>query len=160
MAEQRHDNEHDADRPDPNVDPAATESIPLKGIPAEMSLIREWAVHITVPIWLVDADGNLVYYNEPAEGLLGRRFDSSGGIPGVELVALFDITTPEGDPLSDEELPIALALHGRRPVHRRLRIVALDRRPRLIEVSALPLLRHDGAFLGAVALFWEREQAV
>ena len=31
-----------------------------------------------MPIFLVDTEGNLLYYNEPAEAILGRRFSETG----------------------------------------------------------------------------------
>jgi PAS domain-containing protein len=40
----------------------------------EMILMRQLASYLAMPIFIVDPVGNLVFYNEPAESILGRRF--------------------------------------------------------------------------------------
>ena len=50
----------------------------------ELILMRQLASYLAVPIFLVDPDGNLLYYNEPAERLLGRRYDETGEMPVAE----------------------------------------------------------------------------
>ena len=50
----------------------------------ELILMRQLASYLAVPIFLVDPDGNLLYYNEPAERLLGRRYDETGEMPAAE----------------------------------------------------------------------------
>jgi hypothetical protein len=47
----------------------------------ELILMRQLASYLAMPIFLVDPDGNLLYYNEPAEYLLGRRYDETGEMP-------------------------------------------------------------------------------
>ena len=39
----------------------------------ELILMRQLASSLAMPIFLVDPSGNLVFYNEPAEQLLGSR---------------------------------------------------------------------------------------
>jgi hypothetical protein len=36
---------------------------------------------LALPIFLVDPVGTLIIYNEPAEGLLGQRYDETGDMP-------------------------------------------------------------------------------
>src|SRR6185503_161023 len=43
--------------------------------PIERILVRHLGSRLSVPLFLVDTEGTLVFYNEAAEGLLGRRFD-------------------------------------------------------------------------------------
>ena len=38
-------------------------------------LAQQWGSTLALPFFLLDRDGNLVFYNEPAELVLGRRFD-------------------------------------------------------------------------------------
>ena len=54
----------------------------------EVILMRQLASYLAVPIFLVDPAGNLIFYNEPAERLLGRRFTAARGdhpasLPGI-----------------------------------------------------------------------------
>jgi hypothetical protein len=47
----------------------------------ELILLRQWASHMTLPIWVTGLNGDLIYYNEPAEALLGVRYDEAGEMP-------------------------------------------------------------------------------
>jgi PAS domain-containing protein len=125
--------------------------------PVELILIRQWASYLAMPIFLVDGDGNLVYYNEPAEALLGRRYDEAGEMPLAELDRIFHTTAEDGSPLAAEDLPLGIALMQGRPAHGRLRFKGLDAIWRLIEVTAFPVEGQGGRQLGAVAIFWEAE---
>ena len=123
--------------------------------PVELILIRQWASYLTLPIFLAGVDGNLLYYNEPAEALLGRRYDEAGEMPIAELASIFVTTDEDGSPLATEALPLSIALLKHRPAHRRYRIRGLDGIWRLIETTAFPLEGQGGRHLGAVAIFWE-----
>ena len=102
-------------------------------------------------------NGHLVYYNEPAEAVLGRRFDEAGEMPAEELATIFQTTSEDGSRLDAESLPINIALLERRPAHRRLRIRGLDGEWRVVDASAFPIEGQGGRHLGAVAIFWEAE---
>jgi PAS domain-containing protein len=126
--------------------------------PIEIILLRQWASHMATPIWIAGNRGELLYYNEPAEKLLGRRFDEAGPMRLRELPSLFQTTWPDGQPMSEADLPLAKALRQRQPAHLRVRITALDGESRLLDITAVPLLVQGGAYLGAMAMFWEPEE--
>ena len=123
----------------------------------ELILMRQCASHLAMPIWLMGSDGELLYYNEPAEAILGRRFDEAGPMPGEELSTMFWTTAEDGSPLDADDLPVNVALRKRRPAHLPFRIRGLDGVWRRIEVTAFPIEGQGGRHLGAVALFWESE---
>jgi PAS domain-containing protein len=123
--------------------------------PIEIILLRQWASHMATPIWIAGRRGELLYYNESAEELLGRRFDEAGPMRLRELPKIFNTTTPDGQPISDIDLPLGKALRERQPAHLRVRITALDGKSRLLDITAVPLLVQGGAYLGAMAMFWE-----
>ena len=123
--------------------------------PIELILTRQWASYLAVPVWVWGAEGDLLYYNEAAEALIGRRYDEAGEMPLAELSAIFKITDSDGSPLSPEELPGAVALSKQRPAHRHVRFQGLDGVSRSIEVTAFPLHGQGGRQLGAVTFFWE-----
>ena len=123
--------------------------------PVELILLRQWASYLHLPIFVADADGNLCYYNEPAELLLGRRYDEAGEMPLQELERIFQTTAEDGSPLPPAALPLGIALLQRRPAHRRIRIRGLDGVWRRIAITAIPLTGADDRQLGAVALFRE-----
>lgn len=121
----------------------------------ELILLRQVASYLTMPVFLVDHKGNLLYYNEPAEGLLGQRFEEAGEMPVDELAAIFKVTDVEAEPIPPEELPIAVALQKGKPTHKRLRVHGLDGIWRTIDVTSFPVEGQGGRRLGAVAMFWE-----
>jgi PAS domain-containing protein len=120
----------------------------------ELILLRQWASHLVMPVWIADPEGDLVFYNEPAELLLQRRFDEAGEMPLAELPKIFHIATPDGTPVDADQLPLAIALRRRQPAHARLRIEVAGNQ-HMIDVTAIPLIVQGGRYLGAVVFFWE-----
>jgi PAS domain-containing protein len=123
--------------------------------PLEVILMRELAAHLSTPIFVVDPDGNLLFYNEPAEQLLGSRFEETGMMPFKEWATAFAPTNGRGTPLAPEELPLSIAITERRPAQGRIWISALDGKRRRLDITALPLKGQWGQHLGAAAIFWE-----
>jgi PAS domain-containing protein len=121
----------------------------------ELILFRQLAASLAIPAFLVDAEGSLVFLNEPAEVLTGVRFDEMDRMPLAAWVAAVRPRSPDGADLVDEEGPLRRALLGRVPGHQAVMIVAADGTDRTIQVTAFPLLGQGGRILGAVAMFWE-----
>lgn len=124
----------------------------------EVSLARSLAKSLDVPIFVVDPDGALLYYNEPAEKILGERFEDTGAMPASVWARLFIPTDEEGIPLLPESLPLMIALNERRPSHKSIWIKGIDNVNRHIEITAFPLIGQANRFLGAVAMFWDVKQ--
>ena len=123
----------------------------------EVILTRQLAGYLRVPIFIVDPKGNLLFYNEPAEAILGQRFEETGGMPAAEWASAFAPTDDDGRPIPPQDLPLMTTLAKRRPAHGRLHIRGMNGEHRQIEVTAIPLVGLQGEFLGAAALFWEIE---
>lgn len=121
----------------------------------ELILLRQWASHMSLPIWVTGLDGDLVYYNEPAEPMLGVRFDEAGAMPLTALAETFQMTDEDGTPLRYEEVPLVIAMQTGKPCHRRLRYRALDGPWRTVEVTAFPFEGEGRRPLGVVAIWWE-----
>ena len=126
--------------------------------PIELILMRQLASTLAMPIFLVDGAGTLVFYNEPAERLLGRRFEETGEMPPGEWSTLWEPATAYGAPLAPERLPLMIAVAERKPAHAEFWIHGLDGTRRMIEATAFPLMRGADEVLGAVAFFWETRQ--
>ena len=122
--------------------------------PIELVLLRQLASYLDMPIFVVDAKGGLVYYNEPAESLLGVRFDEVGVMETADWLAAFRPGDEAGAVLPADQIPLLVALRERRPVHSDLWISGLDGVRRPIEATAIPLVGQGGVHLGAVAIFW------
>lgn len=123
--------------------------------PIEVILTRQLASTLAMPVFLVDPAGTLLFYNEPAERVLGMRFDETGEMPADEWSTLWACTEDDGRPLPPERLPLMIAVTERRPAHSEFWIRGLDGARRRIEATAFPLMRLTDQVLGAVVLFWE-----
>ncbi len=124
--------------------------------PIEMILLHQWASYMAIPIGVLDVEGNLIYYNEPAEPIVGRRWDEVGEINASEFAELGQITDQDGEPIPSEQLPVVIALRERRLAHRRIRFRGLDGSWHEIEAAAFPVIGQGGRLLGAVTI-WEED---
>jgi PAS domain-containing protein len=121
-------------------------------------LARGLASSIATPTFLVDPDGTLVYFNEPAEEVLGQTYAEVGELKRDEWGRMFSPQDPgSGEHLEPEALPLTTALTRREPAHRQMRITGLDGGRRDIAVTAFPLWARTDEFVGAVAIFWEEK---
>ena len=121
----------------------------------EMILARHLASYLAMPIFLVDPAGTLVFYNEPAETILGQRFSESGPLSLDEWSTAFVPRDDRGAPLAPDDLPLVVALRDRCPAHKSFWIRGLDGTRHHIEVTAFPLVGEAGRYQGAVAIFWD-----
>lgn len=121
----------------------------------EVILMKQVASYLAMPIFVVDPVGTLIFYNEPAELLLGLRYDETGDMAIEEWGTAFVPTDAHGTVLPPDELPLAVALREHKPAHGRFLMTALDGATHHIAVTAFPLIGQNERELGAVALFWE-----
>ena len=117
-------------------------------------LAREFTSNLSTPSLIADAEGTLVFYNEAAEAVVGRRFAETGELPLDVWLAPFEPREVDSTPLPPERRPTHIALVERRPAHERYLITSTDGVEREIEVSAFPLYAHSDEFVGIVAIFW------
>ena len=132
----------------------ATDSWTAAQQPVEIILLRQVASYLDMPVFIVDRDGLLLYYNEPAEPLLGARYDEVGPMAVEQWLAAFRPSRPDGEQLAEDRVPLLIALRRQRPVHRVLAITGVDGVRRTIGATCLPLKGQGGHLLGAIAIFW------
>jgi PAS domain-containing protein len=121
----------------------------------EVILARHLAEHLALPMFIVDPQGNLIFFNEPAEAVLGMRFGDTGLMPASEWSTMFEPVDQSGKPIAPEELPLMIAMTHSHPAHKGFWIRGLDAKVRQIELTAFPLVGQSGRISGAVSIFWE-----
>ena len=122
----------------------------------EIILARQFAEYIDLAFFIVDPQGNLLYYNEASENILGVLYDETGPMPADEWSTIFEPVDQAGQPLSPDDLPLMIALQQRIPAHSKIWIKSLDQTgQRRIEVTAFPINAQGKRFSGAIAIFWE-----
>jgi PAS domain S-box-containing protein len=120
-------------------------------------LAREFSSQLAMPTFVVDGEGNLVFYNEAAEPIIGRSFAEVGELDAAELVRTIDIANLEGEVLEPHDRAIGVALFEGRPTHATRRLRAFDGAWHTVEVTAFPLMTGPEEVGGVVAIFWESD---
>ena len=131
------------------MEPTAQKSLPL-------ILAREFAANLATPLVLMDEGGRLVFFNEPAEQIIGQTHAEVGELGPDEWGRIFDVERIDGTSIGIEETPAGVALAERRPAHDTLAFTTVDGVRHEIAVTAFPLLGRDEELLGVVSVFWER----
>jgi PAS domain-containing protein len=126
--------------------------------PLELILARNLLSTLSTAAFLVNQPGDIVFYNEAAGALLGRRFEEKGAMSAQEWVDAFGPIDDDGNPIPLEQQPLTAALRANRPGHARHRIRSLTGGEQSVEVSGLPVIGADG-FQGAMLFFWVAEGA-
>jgi PAS domain-containing protein len=117
-------------------------------------LARDVASKLATPMFVVDADGTLVFFNEAAERVLGQTFADAGEMRKEEWSTVYEPVDDAGNRIPFEQLPLGIALMEGQPCHRTFRIKGADGVTRALASTAIPLLAHQDDIVGGVALFW------
>ena len=106
-------------------------------------------------MFLIDAEGMLVFYNEAAELLIGRPFAELGEIPSLEFGETLQLADADGTPLRRRDSPAGVAFFERRPSHQVVFITTYDGARRTVEATAYPLFGAASDMHGVLTVFWE-----
>ena len=121
----------------------------------ELILARNLVSAIELAAFLVDPDGVLVFFNDAAGELVGRRFEEVGRLRREEWSSEFGPFDEFGKLLPTDNLPLTQAMRHGLPAHGSVHVrVGEDLVG--VEVSALPLSTADG-FQGAIVVFWRSD---
>lgn len=121
--------------------------------PLELILARNLLSSLSTAALLVDEEGMIVFYNEAAGELLGRRYEECGPMSAQEWGRTHGPFDGEGAPIPFGELDLTQGLRRGRPGHSRFHIQSLERGESLIEASAMPIVATGGQ-RGAMVFFW------
>ena len=130
----------------------------MEGRPAEAPCSHHRAgasSQLATATFIADTAGDLVFYNEAAEEILGRTFAEAGTMSAEGWTSQFRLEDLDGAAMSLERMPAGVALVERRPAHGKLWMTGLDGERRLIAVTAVPLFASGTEFVGMIALFWQ-----
>jgi PAS domain-containing protein len=121
----------------------------------EMILTRHLASCLAIPIFIVDPSGALVFFNESAEPILGRRFADCGELTIHEWASAFTPVERAGASPFPDEQPFIDVLLNRRPAQLGLWMQRPDGERRHVEITTFPIIGQADRHLGAVAVIWE-----
>ena len=121
--------------------------------PLELILARNLLSSLSTPAFLANRTNDIIFYNEAAGALLGRRFEEGGTMSAEQWLNDFGPLDERGEPIPLEEQPVTTALRANRAAHARHRIRSLGGAVHVVEVSGMPIIGADG-FHGAMVFFW------
>jgi PAS domain-containing protein len=117
-------------------------------------IARELAANLATPTVIADEEGTVVFYNEPAEQLVGRKFAESVEMPMDDWTRSLMPRTRESKPLPPERRPAQVAFDEKRAAHLDFRFTSADGIDRDVAVTAFPLFAHLDEFVGVMVIFW------
>jgi hypothetical protein len=121
----------------------------------EIILNRQLSDCLSIPVFITDTRGDLIFYNMPAEEVLGKRFDETGEMPVEEWSVMFKPMDEFNKPIPPEELPLVKTLKDSLPYHKSFWIKSLQGQTQKIALTSYPIINRENKFLGAVAMFWK-----
>ncbi len=127
----------------------------MKAYDIELILSRQLAECLSIPVFITDIEGNLLFYNEPAEEILGKRYEETGEMPVEEWSTIFKPLDDKGKLLNPEDLPLVQTLNNCLPAHGSFWIESLKKEIHKISVTSFPIMGRGNRFLGATAIFWK-----
>jgi PAS domain-containing protein len=137
------------EKPSPNFVPSRNHQ------ELEVILMRRLASLLATPIFILHADGELLYFNPAAEPIVGIPFEKMRVTPRHQLYTNFRPLNDDGTPIESDDHPLNIARHRHEPAHRSFWITGLDGVQRKVEFTAIPLIGQSGRMLGAAGFFRE-----
>jgi PAS domain-containing protein len=129
----------------------------VSGQPVELILARNLVSAVEIAAFIVDDEGVVVFFNDAAGELIGRRFEEVGRLDRGEWNSQFGPFDEFGQLVPSNDLPLTVALREGLPANGRFHIRVRDTDLVEVEVSALPLVTAHG-FQGALVVFWHAEE--
>lgn len=121
----------------------------------EIILLEQLGGCLAIPIFVVDPQGDLLFYNESAEPLVGQRFEEAGALSLSEWSDRLRTSDKSGRAMDQDERLMVTSLRKREPVHRNFFLRGMDGERRELFGTAIPLIGEEARLLGALGLFWE-----
>jgi PAS domain-containing protein len=119
--------------------------------PLELILARNLLSSIATPAFLVGDHGTLLFFNDAAAAMLGRRFEET--MTSEDWISEFGPYDADERPIPYEEIPATAALRQNRPFHGNFRICAAGGNHQDVAASAIPIVGAAGSS-GAIVIFW------
>ncbi len=126
--------------------------------PLELILARNLLSSIITPALLVGGDGHLLFFNEAAAAMLGRRFEDTGMLSSAEWTGAFGPFGEDNLPIPYDEIPATIAVRHQRAFHGTFRIRGAGGHYADVEASTIPIVGPGGSS-GAVVIFWPISEA-
>ena len=123
----------------------------------EIILTRQLADSLSIPVFITDTEGNLLFFNEPAEKILKRKFGETGVMSTKDWSRLFEAQDAAGKRIPRMDLPLVKTLIYCQPAQSEFWIQNHEGERYYLSATSFPLIGRSNRFVGAVVIFWEKE---
>lgn len=130
-----------------------SERQPTAQRPLQLILARNLLSSISTPAFLLGEGGILLFFNEAAGAMLGRRFEDTDTLSASDWTSEFGPITEGGESIPYEEIPATEIVRGNRPYHGRFSVKAAGGVVKEVAASAIPIVGPEGS-TGAIVIFW------
>lgn len=121
----------------------------------ELILFRQFAYYLAFPIFIMDVDGDIIFYNEPVEKLFGLKLSETGEISASEWETIFVPQDKNGVPIKKEDLPLFISHNEQRLAYNQFYIKNILNEIKHIELFTLPVINQSNIYIGLVVFFQE-----
>jgi PAS domain-containing protein len=116
----------------------------MESRPVELILAHNLSEHLASPVLLLDAKGTLIFFNEPAEPILGLRYEDVG-----------ELSVDDWTSRMDGDLSFMGSVSSRRTACHDVLLRLADGTSRPFQAVTLPLTGREGRHLGAIIVLGE-----
>lgn len=121
-------------------------------------LVKQLADSVYIPIFVVAPNGIVIFFNEPAEQIIEKRFEETGPIDLQNWCDLLDPRDIEGNKIPVEQLPISITLEKQIPDNNNFWIQKRGGEHSHVYITSFPIIDNSNVFIGAICMFWEERQ--
>jgi PAS domain-containing protein len=121
-------------------------------------LARSLASQLATAVFLLDAEGTIIYYNEAAERLTGRPFIEGAGNTVEEWMGRGQPLDEDGREVPMESLPLGTTILKREPAHGVTMFRTAEGEYHRLENVTFPLFAHTEDFVGVMAIAWPLDE--
>src|ERR1700722_12911513 len=108
--------------------------------PLELILARNLLTSLSTPAFLVGGAGTLLFFNEAAGAMLGRRFEDTTLLSATDWTSEFGPFDELGQAIPYDHIPATVALRSKRPYHGRFTIRGAGGVQLNVAASAIPIV--------------------
>ncbi len=119
----------------------------------EFILARQLGEYLSTPLALIDHDGKMIYYNESAEHILGKKFNESGEIESREWDDRFYANEEKNQNIKILDLPFIQVLSVRHIMQGEYWMRNFEEINQKVLIVSVPLVGLAQRELGALIYF-------
>ncbi|HSH02323.1 MAG TPA: hypothetical protein VLL52_07370 [Anaerolineae bacterium] len=125
----------------------------------EVILARHLASSLAIPMFLINPQADLIYFNTLAERILGQRYDETGVLTYAEWSTLMTFRDKDGNKLVEHNNPFLVSLRTEKLINQQLWLETINQNKQCLTISCIPLLGQTYHFFGVLVIVESQVEA-